>query len=309
MQDDIFHAVKAIVACQRDYGRRDDRKQARLKYLVSEWGIDKFRSVTEQYFGKTFAPFQPLPAWEFHDYLGWGEQGDGNLYFGCFIQNGRLKGEMKAALRRVIEEYALPVRITPNQNLILCNVQPQWRDAVEHQLRAVGIVPPDELDSLDRFSMACPALPLCGLAIGEAERGLPDVNARVRRMLDQLGLEGETIVMRMTGCANGCAPPRLLPHCRPPASPMFMHALPALTRCQRCCHKVICTVACMIGSVHLLAHRILDLEQQSAISAPAGVRGRTWPSSDLSATAQTRTSSGSAAIARRPRWHRRTRSA
>jgi sulfite reductase (ferredoxin) len=207
VQEDIYHAVKAIVATQRDYGRRDDRKQARLKYLVSEWGIDKFRSVTEQYLGKQFEPFRPLPEWEFKDYLGWGEQGDGALYYGCFIQNGRLKGEMKATLRLVIEEYNLSVRLTPNQNIVLCDIQPSWRDAIENALRAVGIVPPHELDSIDRFSMACPALPLCGLAIGEAERGLPNVNVRVRALLDRLGLAGETIVMRMTGCANGCAVP------------------------------------------------------------------------------------------------------
>ena len=206
--------MKAIVACQRDYGRRDDRKQARLKYLISEWGIDKFRAVTEQYLGKKFQEFKPLPAWEFLDYLGWDEQGDGNLFYGCLIQNGRLKGEMKAALRSVIEEYNLSVRLTPNQNIILCDIQPAWKSAIESTLRGVGIVPPAEVDSLDRFSMACPALPLCGLAIGEAERGLPDVSTRVRAMLDRLGLEGETIVMRMTGCPNGCAPP--LPPCSPP---------------------------------------------------------------------------------------------
>lgn len=239
------------MAVQRDYGRRDDRKQARLKYLVSEWGIDKFRAVTEQYMGKKFAPFQPLPPWEFHDYLGWHEQGDGKLFVGCFVQNGRLRGAMKAALRSVIEEYELSVRLTPNQNLLLCDVEPQWRDAIESALRSGGIVPPEELDSLQvrlflrapcagvtaiacgglhcvmlrglahdhgrsasltwpcmqRSAMACPALPLCGLAIGEAERGLPDVARRVRALLDKLSLEGENIVMRMTGCANGCAPP------------------------------------------------------------------------------------------------------
>eukprot|EP00882_Tetradesmus_deserticola_P000943 GHRQ01001023.1.p1 GENE.GHRQ01001023.1~~GHRQ01001023.1.p1 ORF type:complete len:405 (+),score=207.17 GHRQ01001023.1:218-1432(+) len=85
-KDDIFHAIKAIVATQRDYGRRDDRKQARLKYLVDEWGIDKFRSVVEQYMGKRFEEFQPLPAWQFEDYLGWHEQGDGKLFYGVYVQ-------------------------------------------------------------------------------------------------------------------------------------------------------------------------------------------------------------------------------
>ena len=85
-QDDIFHAVKAIVATQRDYGRRDNRKQARLKYLVQEWGIDRFRSVVEQYMGKKFDAFVPMPKWEYKDYMGWDEQGDGKLFYGLYIQ-------------------------------------------------------------------------------------------------------------------------------------------------------------------------------------------------------------------------------
>jgi sulfite reductase (ferredoxin) len=204
VQEDIFHAIKAIIATQRDYGRRDDRKQARLKYLVSEWGIDKFRGVVEQYLGKRFEQFRPLPPWKFYDYLGWHEQGDGNLFVGCFVQNGRLKGTMKAGLRSIIDEYNLSVRLTPNQNLLLCDIQPAWKAAIDSALRAAGVTPPLELDSLDRNSMACPALPLCGLAIGEAERALPDINRRVRNLLSKVGLEGETLVMRMTGCANGC---------------------------------------------------------------------------------------------------------
>ena len=107
---------------------------------------------------------------------------------------------------QVIEEYNLSVRLTPNQNILLCDIQPQWKEAIESELRAAGVVPPSEIDSLDRNSMACPALPLCGLAITEAERGLPDINRRVRALLDKVGLPGETIVMRMTGCPNGCAP-------------------------------------------------------------------------------------------------------
>jgi sulfite reductase (ferredoxin) len=84
--EDVFHAVKAVVAVQRDYGRRDDRKQARLKYLIHEWGVDKFRSVVEQYYGKKLQPFRPLPPWEFKDYLGWMEQGDGKLAYGIYVQ-------------------------------------------------------------------------------------------------------------------------------------------------------------------------------------------------------------------------------
>lgn len=206
-KDDIFHAVKAIVAAQRDYGRRDDRKQARLKYLVNEWGIDRFRSVVEQYMGKTFEDFKPLPEWKFEDYLGWHEQGDGKLFYGVYVQNGRLKGEAKKALRAVIERYELPVMLSANQNIILREVEPAWKEDIQATLEAAGMADVVDLDVLDRLSMACPALPLCGLAITEAERSLPDVNKRVRALINKLGLEELDVTMRMTGCPNGCARP------------------------------------------------------------------------------------------------------
>lgn len=206
--EDVFHIVKAVVAVQRDYGRRDDRKQARLKYLVNEWGIDRFRAVTEQYYGKKLQPFRPLPKWEFKDYLGWMEQGDGNLAYGLYIQNGRIKGEAKRALRNVIERYEIPVTITPNQNLILRNIKPGWKEDVLSTLNAAGLKDVVEWDPIESGSMACPALPLCGLAIAEAERGLPDVNKRIRSMLDRLGFDkNEKFIVRMTGCPNGCARP------------------------------------------------------------------------------------------------------
>lgn len=206
-KEDIFHAIKAIVSTQRDYGRRDDRRQARLKYLVHEWGIDRFRSVTEQYMGKKFQAFKPLPKWEFKDYLGWGEQGDGKLFYGIYVQNGRIKGEAKKALRAVIEKYGIPVTITPNQNLILQEIEPAWKADVIAALSAGGIKDVEEWDSMERTSMACPAMPLCGLAVTEAERGLPDVNVRIRSLLTRLGMPDETFIVRMTGCPNGCARP------------------------------------------------------------------------------------------------------
>lgn len=192
---------------QRDYGRRDDRRQARLKYLVHEWGIDRFRSVTEQYFGKKFGEFKPLPRWEFKDYLGWGEQGDGKLWYGIYVQNGRIKGDAKKALRAVIEKYGIPVTITANQNLILREIEPAWKADILAALSAGGVKDVEEWDSIERTSMACPALPLCGLAVTEAERGLPDINVRIRALLTRLGMPDETFIVRMTGCPNGCARP------------------------------------------------------------------------------------------------------
>ncbi|PSC68656.1 sulfite reductase isoform B [Micractinium conductrix] len=206
--DDVFHAIKAVVAVQRDYGRRDDRKQARLKYLISEWGMDKFRSVVEQYMGKKLEPFRPMPDWEFKDYLGWMEQGDGKLAYGVYVQNGRVKGDAKKALRNVIERYEIPVAITANQNLILRDINPSWRDDIASTLKAAGLRDATEWDQIERLSMACPALPLCGLAISEAERALPDINTRLRAVMNSVGLPAdEKFVVRMTGCPNGCARP------------------------------------------------------------------------------------------------------
>ncbi|MBA0669072.1 hypothetical protein Goklo_001925, partial [Gossypium klotzschianum] len=205
---DILYAIKAIVATQRDHGRRDDRKYSRMKYLISSWGIEKFRNVVEQYYGKKFKPFHELPEWEFKSYLGWHEQGDGALFCGLHVDNGRIGGKMKKTLREVIEKYNLNVRITPNQNLILCDIRSAWRRPITTVLAQAGLLHPRYVDPLNLTAMACPAFPLCPLAITEAERGIPDILKRVRAVFEKVGLKySESIVIRVTGCPNGCARP------------------------------------------------------------------------------------------------------
>ncbi|XP_010257195.1 PREDICTED: sulfite reductase [ferredoxin], chloroplastic-like [Nelumbo nucifera] len=207
-KEDILYAVKAIVVTQRENGRRDDRKYSRMKYLISSWGIEKFRSVVEQYYGKKFEPFRELPEWQFKSYLGWHEQGDGGLFCGLHVDNGRIKGNMKKTLREVIEKYNLDVRITPNQNIVLCNIHPDWRDSITAALDQAGFLDPRYVDPLNLTAMACPALPLCPLAITEAERGIPDILKRVRAVFNKVGLkDNESVVIRATGCPNGCARP------------------------------------------------------------------------------------------------------
>jgi sulfite reductase (ferredoxin) len=206
--DRVFAAVKAVVAAQRDYGRRDDRRQARLKYLIDEWGLDKFKSVVEQYMGEAFEAFRPLPAWKMEDYLGWQEQGDGRLALGVHVPGGRIKGAGKKALRAIIEEKGIPVKITAQQNLVLLNIEPAWRSDIASRLASAGLADAGDLDPLDIGSMACPALPLCGLAVTEAERALPGLHASVRAAMTRVGLgPSETLNMRVTGCPNGCARP------------------------------------------------------------------------------------------------------
>ncbi len=211
-KEEVYDLVKAIVATQRDYGDRQERRHARMKYLIHDWGVDKFRQKVEYYFGKPLEPFQPLPPFEYQDYLGWHDQGDGKKFFGLSIENGRVKDEgklqLKTALREVIRQFNLPMRLTPNHNLIIYEIEPKDQEAIATLLQTHGVeTNPERLDPLLRYSMACPALPTCGLAITESERALPGILQRIRALLTKVGLEKEHLVVRMTGCPNGCARP------------------------------------------------------------------------------------------------------
>ncbi|MDB9515363.1 sulfite reductase, ferredoxin dependent [Roseofilum reptotaenium CS-1145] len=211
-KDDVYDLVKAVVATQRDYGDRHQRRHARMKYLLHDWGVEKFRAQVEEYFGKPLAPFKPLPPFKYQDYLGWQDQGDGKQFLGLSVENGRVKDEgkfqLKSALREIITQFHLPMRLTPNHNLIIYEIDPQDRAAITSIFNKHGVESePKRLDSLVRYSMACPALPLCGLAITESERALPGILSRIRTLLKKVGLPKEHFVVRMTGCPNGCARP------------------------------------------------------------------------------------------------------
>ncbi|MBE9127232.1 MULTISPECIES: sulfite reductase, ferredoxin dependent [unclassified Coleofasciculus] len=211
-KDDVFDLAKAIVATQRDYGDRADRRHARMKYLINDWGVEKFRETVEGYFGKKLAPYKPLPAFKYQDYLGWNEQGDGKLFLGISIENGRIKDEgtfrLKTALREIVEQFALPMRLTPNHNIIIYEIAPEQQLALQKILDSHGVhISPEGIDPLVRYSMACPALPTCGLAITESERAIPGIIERIRALLEKLGLQNEHFVIRSTGCPNGCARP------------------------------------------------------------------------------------------------------
>lgn len=211
-KSDVYDLVKAIVATQRDYGDRAQRRHARLKYLINDWGVDKFRSQVEEYFGKAVEPFKPLPEFKYYDYLGWNEQGDGKLFLGISIENGRVKDEgtfqLKTALRKIVEQFNLDIRLTANHNLIFLDIPPENKPAIEEILQNHSVITdPNQIEPLVRYAMACPALPTCGLAIAESERAIPGILERIRTLLDQVGLQNEHFVVRMTGCPNGCARP------------------------------------------------------------------------------------------------------
>ncbi len=208
---DVYDLMKAIVATQRDYGDRHNRRHARMKYLIHDWGVERFRQQVETYLGKPLKPFKKLPKWTFYDYLGWHEQGDGNLFVGVPVENGRILDreglQLKTALKEIVQRFNLPMLITPNQSVLFYEVKPEDKAEIQAILTRSGVVKETDLDPLVRYAMACPALPLCGLAVTESERIMPAVLGRLRALLTKLGLEQEHFVVRMTGCPNGCARP------------------------------------------------------------------------------------------------------
>ncbi len=142
-KDDVYDLVKAIVATQRDYGDRTDRRHARLKYLINDKGVQWFREKVAEYFGKPLEAFKPLPEWKYFDFLGWHEQGDGKLFVGISVDNGRIKDEgsfqLKTALREIVQKYNLPILATPHQNVLIYDISPDIKEEIQGILDRCGI--------------------------------------------------------------------------------------------------------------------------------------------------------------------------
>ncbi|MEX0721199.1 MAG: NADPH-dependent assimilatory sulfite reductase hemoprotein subunit [Balneolaceae bacterium] len=210
-KDKIVEVVKGIIGIQRDYGNRKNRKQARMKYLIHDWGLRKFKNELIERLEFELDPWRELPKFELELYLGWHQQLDGNWFLGLSIENGRIKDEgelqLKTALRKVVEKYQPEVRMTANHNVLLTDIKEEKKVEIENIFQAHGVLLEDEIPNLIKFSMACPALPTCGLAITESERALPAVLRDLNEVLIDLNLQDEKLSVRMTGCPNGCSRP------------------------------------------------------------------------------------------------------
>ncbi len=202
----VLDLVQAIAALQRDHGDRQQRRHARMKYLIHDRGIAWFRQELQRYFPHPLRGMRTEPKPRLQDYLGWNRQGDGLWFVGLPLLCGRLEGELKAGLRRLVETYQLEVRLTPNQDLLLCNIATNQRAGLRQALAALGYEAPEEPPALERHAIACPALPTCGLAVTESERILPAVLERLETLRQRLGIS-KSFLVRMTGCPNGCARP------------------------------------------------------------------------------------------------------
>lgn len=204
-------ASEAVMKVQRDFGNRSDRKTARLKYLVNDWGLEKFKAKVEEYAGRDLLPPQDMVVTEHNDGMGWQKQGDGRWFYGLNIENGRVKDEgdfrLKSALREICQDMAPLMRITPHQGLIFCDLKEGDKAKLELILKSHGVPLTEDFSIVRRWSMACPAMPTCGLSITESERIMPQVMEQIESELAKLGLENEPFTTRMTGCPNGCARP------------------------------------------------------------------------------------------------------
>jgi sulfite reductase (ferredoxin) len=209
--DEAVAVAEAIVKVQRDFGNRADRKVARMKYLIHNWGLDRFKQKVEEYYGSKLPAPRPVVVQGHNDGMGWHAQGDGRWFYGLNVENGRIKDEgeyrLKAALRKICGTLAPPLRLTPHQGILFCDLQESDRAQLEQILQAHGVPLTEEISTARRWSIACPALPTCGLAITESERALPGMIDQLEQELDALGLGDEVFTTRMTGCPNGCARP------------------------------------------------------------------------------------------------------
>jgi sulfite reductase (ferredoxin) len=203
--------VEAIVTVQRDFGDRTNRKHARMKYVVEEQGVAWFRAEVERRLGYVLCDPRPVHLHDVEDHLGWHRQGDGSWFLGLHIENGRIADtaarSLRTGLRQAIERFHPGIRLTGQQNILLTDLIEAQRAPLEVLLREYDIPTDPQAAGAYRFAMACPALPTCGLALAEAERALPGVMQQIEADLDRLGLAGEPLSVRMTGCPNGCARP------------------------------------------------------------------------------------------------------
>jgi sulfite reductase (NADPH) hemoprotein beta-component len=210
--DKIVEVAKAVLTIHRDFGDRTDRKHARLKYVVAERGVPFIQAEVNKRAGITLAPNKPYSFTTTSDLLDWRKAVDGSWFLGLFVSMGRVKDvdgcKMKTGLRQVADKFPqVEFRLTANQNLILANVSDADKAGITAILAAHGVKTENQTSVLHAASMACPSLPTCGLGLAESERALPGMVARLEKLLAEVGLPGEEIIIRSTGCPNGCARP------------------------------------------------------------------------------------------------------
>ena len=209
--EQAIDVATAIVKVQRDYGNRSDRKVARLKYLIHNWGIERFKAKVEEYYGQTLDAPTEEDIHSFDNHMGWYEQGDGKWFYGLNVENGRILDndtiQLKTALREICQQFEVGVSFTAHQSVLLTNIDEGEKSTIEQILKKNHVPLSEDVSNVRKWSMACVAWPTCGLSITEAERAMPGMATQLESELAKMGLAEEEFTMRMTGCPNGCARP------------------------------------------------------------------------------------------------------
>jgi sulfite reductase beta subunit-like hemoprotein len=204
-------AVRVIASIYRDFGNRADRKQARLKYLIDTMGIEAFRNEFVKRCGFAVHPWREIPDVSNEDWLGKHAQGDGKWFYGVFVENGRIKDsddlKIRTAFLQIIKQIGCSATVTPQQSILFNDLTEAQVVELESILRQHNIPLLDQISNARRYSMACPAMPTCGLAVAESERVAPGLITDIENALASLGLQDAQLTIRMTGCPNGCARP------------------------------------------------------------------------------------------------------
>ncbi|MGY2051900.1 NADPH-dependent assimilatory sulfite reductase hemoprotein subunit [Methylobacterium sp. JK268] len=208
--EDALKVAEAVMTVQRDWGNRKSRKNARLKYTIERYGLAAFRAEVERRLGKPLQEAKPFRFESNGDRYGWVEGEDGRHHLTLYVPSGRIKDveggpRFLSGLRRIAEIHDGDFRLTGNQNVIVANVSAEKRAEVEALVAEYGLT--TGASALRRNSLACVALPTCGLALAESERYMPDLLTELERGLAAHGLQDDEITIRMTGCPNGCARP------------------------------------------------------------------------------------------------------
>ncbi len=203
--------AKAVLTIHRDFGDRTNRKHARLKYILEDRGVAWFRQVLEERLGFKLEKEHPFEFTGQGDVYGWQQQTDGRLSLGLFVETGRIKDagsyRLNTVLKKVVEQFQPEIRLTASSNMLLAGLLPENRDSISKLFAEHGIDLDRQASAIRGNSMACVSLPTCGLALAESERVLPGLITRFEQVLQELGLQNEEIIVRMTGCPNGCARP------------------------------------------------------------------------------------------------------
>lgn len=215
--DEICEVAEKIMLVQRDFGNRENRKHARLKYTVDDLTVDGFKQKVEEYLGRALKPAREHEPFKSNiDIYGWVRDEEGFNHFTTFVENGRVEDtpelQHRAGFRAVAhwmkEKKVGEFRLTANQHIIVAAIPDAFKDEL-HALLAKYKLDNITFSALRLSSQACVAFPTCGLAMAESERYLPKLVTKLEGALEEYGLKHDSIVLRMTGCPNGCARPWL----------------------------------------------------------------------------------------------------